>query len=1537
MRCIKKIILSLLVSLFFYSTAQNSIQYYFDKSEIFSDTKLNCSYPFSLNTEINEKKASYVFWQENDENSIYISLKQKYEDQEWILYEHIAGPFKYNENVPLIYSAAANKSGTTVLAASGDDGSLEIWSSKKDFSQAKKEVIKNTLPDYGSFLIPKVYVSASGGFYIFISAAKEDQFSIFYTTSKDGVKWSKPVLLPAEGDGFFNPIAPVLTATESGDTLVYQAQYTKDNLISFQLFAMETKNFGKNWSVPKIVTSEESVENGNKFYNYNNQAPFLLYSGGNIYLAWERSSFSSPGTTDIFTAKIKSDGTIVSVPEKINSETGRMSRPVLFESDNKIHALWFRAGSSEGGARMSVLQGLIWNEENILSTDEAILPCPVNDKKISFVWEHKTGKTGVIEILKQDTSSPSPSLSGLGFSDGEKSAKPDIELEILGTEDPSGIKGFSWSWSQDSSVNPEKTILVLKDRSKINVSADKDGTWYFKAAQTDYAGNWSKPAVFTYVYDTTPPEKVKLKKQIFDDLGFLESNTFEIAWDKNQNDDDVEGYTWSLELIDTLPGKLAHTERHPIKLSFEEAENSVSQFLEKNESVLDKKNPVLPARIISKNPVAKFSNARNGLYLFSVAAVDFCGNIGQSISAEILLNKYIPVTSITTADAKTDDFGDTKIEIIGNGFLYDGTVTSIILDRDGTEPFDRILKLSSKDYKINSDSRISGIKISGLETGSYRIGLVHSDRGLYFPARERFSVTETGTVKSKLSALPFTGWIFSGTNAKINFSITDAIILIFAALALTAAFAAVKGLTVALKDTRKSRNQTRSILKGDNMIFEKKNKKSGRKLMASSLKSKLVLHTSVLILSLDTLIFIAFGTYMNRTQERTLTKSLYDRVSVMLDSMCTGAKIYLPQTTSADNLSLTDIVSQSKALAECNFATITGYPEGNDSTSMDAVWATTSEEILLGSGQNLFIPGKTRISSEKISEVAAKCALLNEKAALSAEELSKAITEVTKEGLSLASKNDEASTAKRAELQTIRSKLISKLDLILEEIATEGSGTIPEFSTEKIDPSVHSYIFYRPIIYRQGSSSNYVHGIALMEIETDTLMQRLGDEKKLMLNTGIILMIVAVILSFITTSIIASLIVKPIKKLDSHVAMIRDEKDKEKLKGKEISIRTKDEIGRLGDTINEMTKNLAEAAAQTKNITFGKEVQAKFLPLQTDSAGNSLTTGRLETKGADFFSYYAGADALSGDYFDYKALDATHYAVIKCDVSGHGIPAALIMIEVATLFLNYFKNWSMSNPSQGTNLAPVVGQINDLLESRGFKGRFAAFTLCIIDVESGDCWFCNAGDNLVQIYDSALGKKKTITLQETPAAGMFSTDMINMKGGYKVTKLRLKKDDVLFLYTDGIEEAKRIFRDRSGKPVDSEESGEEMSDERISDIIEAVYKKKEYILHKAHPGNSAEDLKFDFRDCKGSAEDAVMALVSAEKMFRMYTTKEQNDSDIIHADKKIDAFLREHFVQYSELCSAVPEEDKNSAQTAYRGMREDPQYDDLTLVAIKKK
>jgi len=442
------------------------------------------------------------------------------------------------------------------------------------------------------------------------------------------------------------------------------------------------------------------------------------------------------------------------------------------------------------------------------------------------------------------------------------------------------------------------------------------------------------------------------------------------------------------------------------------------------------------------------------------------------------------------------------------------------------------------------------------------------------------------------------------------------------------------------------------------------------------------------------------------------------------------------------------------------------------------------------------------------------------------------------------------------------------------------------------------------------------------------------------------------IIGFIGSLIVASVIIRPIRKLASHVAMIRDTEDKEKLAGKDIQITSRDEIGLLGETVNEMTHGLVAAAAAAKNLTVGKDIQTKFIPLQTDKNGNTLTTGSLSAKGADFFSYYAGADELSGDYFDYKEIDENHYAIIKCDVSGHGVPAALIMVEVATLFLNYFKDWNINNPAQGVNLAPVVGKINDLLESRGFKGRFAAFTLCLLDTKTGEIWFCNAGDNLVQIYDGTERKKKTITLQETPAAGMFSTDLIDMKGGYKVSKLTLKKNDVLFLYTDGIEEAKRSFRDATFKVVPCSESGlktgeahgnhnvgessEEMTPERVTAIIESVFSHTTYELSKYHNPVPEEKLLFDFTTCSGTAEDAIMALVSVEKVFRMYKPADAKPTDRVRVDRKIDTFLRNHFAQYGTYCSSRQETASDDPFLFYTGVCEDPQYDDLTLVGIKK-
>ncbi|HOS30937.1 MAG TPA: SpoIIE family protein phosphatase, partial [Treponemataceae bacterium] len=405
------------------------------------------------------------------------------------------------------------------------------------------------------------------------------------------------------------------------------------------------------------------------------------------------------------------------------------------------------------------------------------------------------------------------------------------------------------------------------------------------------------------------------------------------------------------------------------------------------------------------------------------------------------------------------------------------------------------------------------------------------------------------------------------------------------------------------------------------------------------------------------------------------------------------------------------------------------------------------------------------------------------------------------------------------------------------------------------------------------------------------------------------------------------------------------------LEGKDLKLKSRDEIGLLGETVNDMAHGLIKAAAASKDLTVGKEVQKMFIPLETDESGKKLTTGKEEDANAQFFGYYEGAKGVSGDYFDYKKLDDRWFALIKCDVSGKGVPAALIMVEVATLFLNYFKDWTFK--THGTKLNTIVSQINDLIESRGFKGRFAAFTLCLFDSKSGEMHFCNAGDNLIHLYDASEKKKKTITLPEAAAAGVFPSFMVDMKGGFQTQKMQLDKNDVLFLYTDGIEEAKRSFRDKDMKIITCAEPGlekesphgfhivgqdnEEMAPERVNAIIEAVFSKSIYTLHKYHNHIDNEILEFDFSTLEGNAEDAIMALVSVEKIFRMYKDPNATDFDRVQVDRKIDTFLNLHFKQYDSYCADKTDHPSLPEYLLYKKAKEDAQYDDLTLMAIKKK
>ncbi|MDR1802877.1 MAG: SpoIIE family protein phosphatase [Treponema sp.] len=396
------------------------------------------------------------------------------------------------------------------------------------------------------------------------------------------------------------------------------------------------------------------------------------------------------------------------------------------------------------------------------------------------------------------------------------------------------------------------------------------------------------------------------------------------------------------------------------------------------------------------------------------------------------------------------------------------------------------------------------------------------------------------------------------------------------------------------------------------------------------------------------------------------------------------------------------------------------------------------------------------------------------------------------------------------------------------------------------------------------------------------ILNGIGGEQKTLFPGIAVAFLAAETIGVIGAILLSRSIINPVKQLIKHVQTIRDTDDLADLSGVEVRIKSRDELAILGDTINDMTYSLVKAAIAS-SVSIGKEFQKKFLPLELDNRGNHLSTGFEETKYFSLFGYYEGAKDVSGDYFDYLDLDGRYYAIIKCDVAGKGVPASFLMIQVATMFLNYFKYWEPDE--KGMHIENLGYQINEFIETLAFKDRFAAFTFCLYDSHTGTARFCNAGDNIVHYYDASEKKLKRITLPETPAAGALSNFMVESKGGYQVQTVNLDHGDMLLLFTDGIQESKRKFRNANFEEIHCTEAPqntphenhvggqgvEELGYDRIKGIVEAVMNRRIYTLRKWHNAEGDnKNLQFDFSSSESGERDVIMALVSVEKRFRCY-------------------------------------------------------------------
>ncbi len=1457
-----------------------------------------------------------VVWQETvgaarGGGDTYLSIRVSRDGIAWHENVRFAGPFSFVKWEAPIFSLTLDPQDRILVAIASGENAARILASQ---DQGRSFQVISEVQAFSTITDPTIFAMAGGGYLLFATYITQDFLAIFYAVSEDGMIWSDFQRFATEGDLLIN-FLPHHVSLEGREYVVFQSAIGGE-VSNYQLFLKTSDDGGATWG-PSIPIRFEADVGGETISEstLTHQRPFIARLGDGLALTWEAQRRGR--APQIYYGELDVRGQFVTGPEQVSEGANTCQLPQIVVVEDDVYLVWFDDRRGEDRIIFAERGAYRWEQGDfssaILGGSKFAFPVALGAQLYIF-WENSSAGQSRLYYRAPDLVVRAPDLRAINFSPARESRQETVRIRWAVPSDTSGIAGFSFVWGTDPNEPLARELLVLSDVTSVSLKAQEDGAWFFRLAAQDYAGNWSPVAVLPFVRDTSPPAQVTINMPETDDDGYLLNNSFAISWESAEVR--IAGYSYALRYLGVQTRAV---------------------------SLYEGITAALPPRIITRGSQTSYRNLDNGHYAFSVSAIDVAGNFGEPTTVNLSLNQYVPITYITSIDRTQDELGNVEVGIRGRGFSEGGLVERVLLDRDGAAPFDYQFELAGGAYAVKSDRLIGELLLSDLEAGSYHIGLVHPLRGTYMSRGPLLGIEAYGTVKfGRFYFVRDVSW--KSLKQSLYFFTMNEITVWLTVLFLMLLFLALlRKLVSVVRESQLLRSEIGLLVHGAESRERKERRMQELKRRGIGLRVKYALLMMILVFLIVIIVSLPLSFYMIETQRGDLADSLYRRAEVLLGSLSAGAEENLAVR---NRLELALLPAQISGMEEeFVYTTITGAGE-TDANNFEYVWSSNDPEIVNKTEGETYRQGESVLQDAVSERVADLAEQINREAREAVSELAVELDGLRDEARKLALKTDVDS---RQRYEQISDAILQKSQAINDGLSTIGARieSFPQFAPDDLRDE---YIFYRPVVYRLPGEDVYYRGLVRLGVSTRQILREIeASRDTLILRTGLIAL-VAVGLGVVAAVLLASITIIPIKKLAVGVAVIRDTEDKERLRDHHIQIRSKDEIGVLAETVNQMTQALVRAAAANKELTVGKEVQKMFIPLEKDSSGEKRNTGAEATDYIELFGYYEGAKGVSGDYFDYMKLDDKHYAIIKCDVAGKGVPAALIMVEVATIFTTFFKSWKKSDVGQSTE--QVVYTINDMLEERGFKGRFAALTVCILNAESGVAYFTNAGDNILHFFDSRRERMLQKKLPEAPAAGVFPSTLVEMQSGFKHLRFKLTAGDTLFLFTDGLDEAERKFRDAEMRVIECDaevaegemhagthkkgEEREEMGLERIYDIVNAVYQKGSYRLVRHHT-SLPEDLSFDFSGCEGSVREAVLAMIAVEKVFRMYQDPNAGRDDRVTVDAKVDAFLQNHFEQYRLYFGNKLEADGESETVQVTHLKEDEQYDDLTVLAIRKR
>ncbi|MCG8608724.1 PP2C family protein-serine/threonine phosphatase, partial [bacterium] len=204
-------------------------------------------------------------------------------------------------------------------------------------------------------------------------------------------------------------------------------------------------------------------------------------------------------------------------------------------------------------------------------------------------------------------------------------------------------------------------------------------------------------------------------------------------------------------------------------------------------------------------------------------------------------------------------------------------------------------------------------------------------------------------------------------------------------------------------------------------------------------------------------------------------------------------------------------------------------------------------------------------------------------------------------------------------------------------------------------------------------------------------------------------------------------------------------------------------------TLKDALRSRDQLVAIQRELNIAQEIQTSILP--------KTFPPFPERDDFEIYAKMITAKEVGGDLYDFFLIDEDRVGFLIGDVSGKGVPAAMLMAVSRTLL--------KATALKGLPSAKCLHEVNNILVDESLPQMFVTVFYGVLNTRNGQLEYCNGGHNppYVISHDGQVKQVENI-------GGLFLGAVKDVP--YEVKKMTLQPGDTLFLYTDGITEARNL-------------------------------------------------------------------------------------------------------------------------------------------------